>query len=137
MRWTIPNILTVMRLLAAPGVAFAFVVFDRPYADWIAFGLFIVACGATLTMLSYWFSAAFHAYQAELFPTRARATGVGFTYSWSRLSAAVSSLVIGALLAYGVGAVVLLITAAWIGVAAIIGVFGPRTNAVPLEVVSR
>jgi hypothetical protein len=49
----------------------------------------------------------------------------------------VSSLVIGALLAYGVGAVVLLITAAWIGVAAIIGVFGPRTNAVPLEVVSR
>jgi hypothetical protein len=49
----------------------------------------------------------------------------------------VSSLVIGALLAYGVGAVVVLITAAWIGVAAIIGVFGPRTNAVPLEVVSR
>ena len=43
MRWTIPNILTVMRLLAAPGVAFAFVIFDRPYADWIAFGLFIVA----------------------------------------------------------------------------------------------
>jgi putative MFS transporter len=97
----------------------------------------IIACGATLTMLSYWFSAAFHAYQAELFPTRARATGVGFTYSWSRLSAAVSSLVIGALLAYGVGAVVVLITAAWIGVAVIIGVLGPRTNAVPLEVVSR
>jgi CDP-diacylglycerol--glycerol-3-phosphate 3-phosphatidyltransferase len=43
MRWTIPNILTVMRLLAAPGVAFAFAAFDRPYADWIAFGLFIVA----------------------------------------------------------------------------------------------
>jgi cardiolipin synthase len=43
MRWTIPNILTVLRLLAAPGVALAFVFFDRPYADWIAFGLFIVA----------------------------------------------------------------------------------------------
>jgi CDP-diacylglycerol--glycerol-3-phosphate 3-phosphatidyltransferase len=43
MRWTIPNILTVMRLAAAPGVAFAFAVFDRPYADWIAFGLFILA----------------------------------------------------------------------------------------------
>ena len=43
MRWTIPNILTVMRLVAAPGVALAFVVFDRPYADWIAFGLFILA----------------------------------------------------------------------------------------------
>jgi putative MFS transporter len=96
----------------------------------------IVACGALLTMMSYWFSAAFHAYQAELFPTRARATGVGFTYSWSRLSAAVSSLVIGALLPHGVGGVVLLVSAAWVGVALIIA-FGPRTNAVPLEMVSR
>jgi CDP-diacylglycerol--glycerol-3-phosphate 3-phosphatidyltransferase len=43
MRWTVPNILTVMRLLAAPGVALAFVVFNRPYADWIAFGLFVLA----------------------------------------------------------------------------------------------
>jgi CDP-diacylglycerol--glycerol-3-phosphate 3-phosphatidyltransferase len=43
MRWTIPNILTVMRLVAAPGVALAFVVFDRPTADWVAFTLFILA----------------------------------------------------------------------------------------------
>jgi len=43
MRWTIPNTLTVMRLLAAPGVALAFVIFDRPTADWIAIVLFIVA----------------------------------------------------------------------------------------------
>ena len=43
MTWTIPNILTVMRLLAAPGVAFAFAAFNRPYADWIAFFLFILA----------------------------------------------------------------------------------------------
>lgn len=43
MRWTVPNILTVLRLAAAPGVALAFAFFDRPYADWIAFGLFIVA----------------------------------------------------------------------------------------------
>ena len=96
----------------------------------------VIACGALLTMISYWFSAAFHAYQAELFPTRARGTGVGFTYSWSRLSAAVSSLVIGALLANGVAAVVLMITVTWIGVAAIIALFGPRTNDVPLEVLS-
>ncbi len=73
---------------------------------------------------------------AELFPTRARATGVGFTYSWSRLSAAVSSLVIGALLVHGVGAVVLLISGAWLGVALIIGLLGPTTNALPLEVIS-
>jgi CDP-diacylglycerol--glycerol-3-phosphate 3-phosphatidyltransferase len=43
MRWTIPNILTVMRLLAAPSVALAFVVFNRPYADWIAIALFVMA----------------------------------------------------------------------------------------------
>jgi MFS transporter, putative metabolite:H+ symporter len=123
-KWTIVSLSAAM---AVTGL-----VFLQARAPWQ-----VIACGATLTMLSYWFSAAFHAYQAELFPTRARATGVGFTYSWSRLSAAASSLVIGALLVYGVGAVVVLITAAWVGVAAIIGVFGPRTNAVPLEVVSR
>jgi CDP-diacylglycerol--glycerol-3-phosphate 3-phosphatidyltransferase len=43
MTWTIPNILTVMRLLAAPGVALAFVFFDRPTADWVAILLFIFA----------------------------------------------------------------------------------------------
>ena len=43
MRWTIPNILTVIRLLAAPGVALAFVIFPRPAADWIAFALFVLA----------------------------------------------------------------------------------------------
>jgi CDP-diacylglycerol--glycerol-3-phosphate 3-phosphatidyltransferase len=43
MRWTIPNILTVFRLVAAPGVALVFVVFDRPVADWLAIALFILA----------------------------------------------------------------------------------------------
>ena len=43
MTWTVPNILTVFRLLAAPGVALAFVIFDRPLADWIAVTLFIFA----------------------------------------------------------------------------------------------
>jgi CDP-diacylglycerol--glycerol-3-phosphate 3-phosphatidyltransferase len=43
MRWTVPNILTTLRLLAAPGVALAFVVFNRPYADWLALALFIMA----------------------------------------------------------------------------------------------
>jgi CDP-diacylglycerol--glycerol-3-phosphate 3-phosphatidyltransferase len=43
MTWTIPNILTLLRLLAAPGVVLAFVLFDRPAADWIATVLFIAA----------------------------------------------------------------------------------------------
>ena len=43
MMWTIPNILTVLRLLAAPGVAVMFLYFTRPYADWFALLLFVAA----------------------------------------------------------------------------------------------
>lgn len=43
MRWTIPNILTTLRLLAAPGVAVMFLYFNRPWADWLALALFITA----------------------------------------------------------------------------------------------
>ena len=43
MTWTIPNILTVIRLLAAPGVAVMFLYFQRPYADWLALALFMGA----------------------------------------------------------------------------------------------
>ncbi len=43
MTWNIPNILTLVRLLAAPGVALAFVLFDRPTADWVAMALFVLA----------------------------------------------------------------------------------------------
>jgi putative MFS transporter len=94
----------------------------------------VVAFGALLTLSTYWFSAAFHAYQAELFPTRIRATAVGFTYSWSRLSAAFSSVLIAAVLTRsGVGAVFTLLAVAMCGVAFVIAFFGPRTNRIPLE----
>ena len=43
MTWTLPNILTVIRLLAAPGVALLFLYFHRPWADWFALALFISA----------------------------------------------------------------------------------------------
>lgn len=43
MTFTIPNILTVFRLLAAPGVAVMFLYFTRPYADWFALLLFVMA----------------------------------------------------------------------------------------------
>jgi MFS transporter, putative metabolite:H+ symporter len=97
----------------------------------------IVGIGAALTIFSYWFSAVLHAYQAELFPTRARATGVGFTYSWSRLSAVFSTLIIGALLAKGIIAVFIFIAAAMVGVAVVVGFWGPRTNAIALEQISQ
>ncbi|WP_377509151.1 CDP-diacylglycerol--glycerol-3-phosphate 3-phosphatidyltransferase [Octadecabacter sp. R77987] len=43
MTWNLPNILTVLRLLAAPGVAIMFLYFARPWADWFALILFVVA----------------------------------------------------------------------------------------------
>jgi CDP-diacylglycerol--glycerol-3-phosphate 3-phosphatidyltransferase len=46
MVWTIPNTLTFLRLLAAPGVAVMFLYFHRPWADWFALTLFV---GAAIT----------------------------------------------------------------------------------------
>lgn len=43
MHWNVPNILTVIRLFAAPGVAIMFLYFARPWADWYAMTLFILA----------------------------------------------------------------------------------------------
>lgn len=43
MRWTVPNTLTFLRLIAAPGVAVMFLYFARPWADWAALVLFVVA----------------------------------------------------------------------------------------------
>jgi CDP-diacylglycerol--glycerol-3-phosphate 3-phosphatidyltransferase len=43
MQWNIPNILTLLRLLAAPGIAVMFLYFARPWADWLALVLFLVA----------------------------------------------------------------------------------------------
>lgn len=46
MTWNIPNILTTLRLLAAPLVAVMFLYFTRPYADILAVILFV---GAAIT----------------------------------------------------------------------------------------
>ncbi|HAR54631.1 CDP-diacylglycerol--glycerol-3-phosphate 3-phosphatidyltransferase [Roseovarius nubinhibens] len=46
MSMTIPNILTILRLLAAPAIAVMFLYFHRPWADWFALILFV---GAAIT----------------------------------------------------------------------------------------
>ncbi|WP_457645999.1 CDP-diacylglycerol--glycerol-3-phosphate 3-phosphatidyltransferase [Profundibacter sp.] len=43
MTWNVPNILTVIRLLAAPALAVMFLYFNTPWADWFALVLFISA----------------------------------------------------------------------------------------------
>ncbi|MBZ0122782.1 MAG: CDP-diacylglycerol--glycerol-3-phosphate 3-phosphatidyltransferase [Roseovarius sp.] len=46
MTWTVPNVLTMLRLLAAPGLAVMYLYFHRPWADWYALLLFV---GAAVT----------------------------------------------------------------------------------------
>jgi putative MFS transporter len=96
-----------------------------------AVALTLVAAGVVLGL--NWFSAVFHAYHSELFPTEARATGVGFTYAWSRASMVVVSLFMPGLIAISSAGACAVMAAAFLGVAAAIGLFGPLTNARRLE----
>ncbi len=43
MRWTLPNILTLVRLIAAPMVGLVFLLLPRPFSDWVALILFMSA----------------------------------------------------------------------------------------------
>ena len=94
----------------------------------------LITLGVLVTLCNNWLSFAFHGYQAELFPTRVRARAVGFVYSWSRLSAALSGLAVAFFLtAGGVVAVFGFIAFAMLVVVVSIGVFGPRTSGLALE----
>jgi putative MFS transporter len=96
-------------------------------------GLVLTLVAAAVVVGSNWFSAVFHAYQAELFPTEARATGVGFTYAWSRASMVALNVLMPGLIATHLPAAFALTASAFLGVAVLIGVFGPLTNSRSLE----
>lgn len=116
------------------GLALSIAAFGLGFALWKS-PVMIVISGALVTFCANWFSAVFHSYQSELFPTRIRGTGVGFTYSWSRLSAAFSAFLIAAVLQRGVTAVFTMLAAAMFGVSAVIAI-GPATNRRSLEELS-
>ena len=97
----------------------------------------LVVLGVLVTLCNNWMSFSFHGYQSELFPTRIRSRAVGFVYSWSRLSAALSGLVVAYLLNLGgVNAVFSFIAFAMLMVVVSIGGFGPRTHGLALEAIS-
>jgi putative MFS transporter len=100
--------------------------------------VWLITCGVLLTCANNCMSIAFHAYQAELFPTRIRAQAVGFVYSWSRLSAVFTSFLIAFFLRhYGTRGVFAFIAAAMAVVVLAIGIFGPRTRGLALEDISQ
>jgi putative MFS transporter len=124
---------TVERKWQVAGSALAIAIFGLLFAQQTA-AVPIIVLGILITMANNWLSFSFHAYQAELYPTRIRAQAVGFVYSWSRFSVIFTSFIIAWVLHhYDVIGVFVFIAAAMVGVFLIIGIFGPRTNNLRLE----
>jgi len=94
----------------------------------------IIAAGILVTLSNNVLSYSFHAYQAELYPTRIRSQAVGFVYSWSRFSTIFTGFIIAFMLGhYGVTGVFVFIASAMILVFLIIAIFGPETTGRRLE----
>ncbi len=120
-------------VVSAGGIAIVGILFSQQET-----AIALIVLGAIMTMCTRWLSYSFHAYQTELFPTRIRARAVGFTYSWSRISVVFTGFIIAWILRnYGVTGVFAFIAAAMVVVMITIGVFGPRTNRLALEAISR
>ncbi len=97
----------------------------------------VIVFGLLITLCNNWMSFSFHAYQAELYPTRIRAQAVGFVYSWSRFSAIFSGFIIAFLLGhYGSTGVFGFIAGAMAIVFVVIGVFGPPVTHRRLEAIA-
>jgi putative MFS transporter len=120
-------------VMAAAGVGVFGVIFGQ-----ISAAPVLIAIGMLLTMSNNILSFSFHAFQAELYPTRIRALAVGFVYSWSRLSVVFSAFAISFILdRFGVPGVFTFIAGSMLIVILAIGVLGPRTNQLALETISK
>jgi putative MFS transporter len=147
---------TFIIAIAAPfGPALGYLIADRFERKWqivisagciAIFGLLfanvrtsalLILFGVLITLASNIMSFAFHAYQAELYPTGIRAVAVGFVYSFSRISAVFSAFIIAFFLrAFGAVGVFAFIAGAMVVVMLVIGAMGPRTRDLPLEQIS-
>jgi putative MFS transporter len=100
--------------------------------------LVLIALGVAINFSNNLLSFSYHTYQAELYPTRVRATAVGFVYSWSRLSTVFSSYIIAWLLGVGgAPAAFGFIAAAMLVVVISVSLFGPPTRGLALEEIAR
>ncbi len=148
---------TVLIAITAPlGPVIGFVIGDRIERKWMIVGsmavlstvglvfgatrmpALLIACGMLLTTFQNIMSYSYHAYQAELFPTRIRAKAVGFVYSFSRMSQIANAFIIAFVLGrYGASGVFMLIALAYLIVMSVVTVFGPRTSGRALEEISQ
>jgi putative MFS transporter len=96
-----------------------------------------MVCAALITVCNNWLIGIFHTYGSELFPTRIRARGFGFTFSWSRISSIfVSYWVADLLAAHGTVGVFTLTCGAMAVIVLVVGIWGPKTSNRPLEELS-
>jgi putative MFS transporter len=97
----------------------------------------LITFGILITLSNNLLSYSYHAYQAELFPTRIRARAIGFVYSWSRLSTIFTSFMIAFFLQrFGTKGVFTFIATSMLMVILSIGIFGDRTKGLALEEIS-
>jgi putative MFS transporter len=97
----------------------------------------LILFGVMVTLSNNAMSFLFHAYQAEVYPTRIRALAVGFVYSWSRLSTVFSAFVIAFILGrFGALGVFTFIAGSMLVAALSILLLGPKVNNRSLEAIS-
>ena len=97
----------------------------------------LILFGVLVTLSNNAMSFLYHAYQAEVYPTRIRAMAVGFVYSWSRLSTVFSAFVIAFILGrFGAPGVFAFIAGSMLIAALSILLLGPKVNHRSLEAIS-
>jgi MFS transporter, putative metabolite:H+ symporter len=97
----------------------------------------LIVVGGILAMSTSWLAYSLHNYQSELYPTRIRARAVGFVYSWSRLSGALTGFFVAFFLRhFGVSGVFLFVAASMAVVIISVAALGPRTNNLELEAIA-
>ncbi|HUB12469.1 MAG TPA: MFS transporter [Acetobacteraceae bacterium] len=97
----------------------------------------LIALGACLAMAAQWLSYGLHNYQAELYPTRIRARGVGFVYSWSRLSGILTPFFIAFFLRdFGANGVFMFVAFCMAVVILSVATLGPRTRLLEVEAIA-
>jgi putative MFS transporter len=101
-------------------------------------GAMIILLGILVQISNTTLSYSFHAYQAEIYPTRIRARAVGFVYSWSRFSTIFVGFMIAFFLRdFGTTGVFLFIAGAMATVVGVVALFGPSTTGRRLEDISK
>ena len=97
----------------------------------------IVTFGFAVAMLIQTFASICYAYTPEQYPTEVRNAGAGFAYGAGRLANVANAFIISAIYStFGYIWVFGYIAAAWLCCAIVAAVFGARTRARPLEVLS-